>query len=133
MKALTTRILGLATGILASFGLDPAETVKKFENRQLEQLMEKQIPDVEARLEADLDFDAAKRNPDLSRQWIRSAIYLLIKESLNLPQGGNLVADLLRDHYDDQIVFDVQRHFPSLESPTRALEMIVESLTDQIF
>ena len=89
----------------AGVSLDPNELGKE----KLKAKFAKVSPNVVARLEKDGHTPKEDSDSDEEkRQLIRSAEYLLWKETfqsiLGKPEGSNLIADRIRDRHDDKVV-----------------------------
>lgn len=130
----TNPLLALIQPLLGALGIDPAKLANRLGREQLQRRMERGIPAVARDLTAHgLTPAQVVGDAALSRQMVRSAMYSLFKRAVALPKGGNVVADLLRDHYDDRICHRVIPWLASEQTVEEALALIVREVTEQIF
>lgn len=120
--------------LLKAVGLNPERQARKFSRGQVEARFVAALPAVLARLEKDgLTPDLKAVDPRAERQFIRSTMYLLLKQSWPLRQGASLAGDFLRDQYDDAVVESASAEIEPSTSTLAAVTVIANHLLDRMF
>lgn len=127
-------ILTLLLPLLKTLEIDPASLANRLGRDQFTRRMERGIPAAVRNLQAH-GLTPAKTHRDAvaQRQMVRSGLYLLFKRGLAMKVGGNVLADGLRDHYDDACVSRVLPQLTATQTTEEALGIIVREVVEQIF
>jgi hypothetical protein len=138
----TTQIQGWLKNLLPllkTLGIDPQKFLSKWERDTVGPLLEKGVPAVVARLTKDGITPALKAaTPAGERLFIRSALYLLLKEAFRqLPMIPAFVlphlADAFRDPVGDKIVTTVGPQMDASTPTAAAVRLILAAYVEQVF
>lgn len=129
-------ILQKVLPVLKALGIDPQAFASKWERDQLKARLDPGVPAVVARLDKDgMGKLLTDGRADSQRQYIRAALYLLLKEALKkiVPlQVAPHLADALRDAVDGKVVHLVQPQLGTLTTPQAVVRAIEAAYIEQV-
>lgn len=122
--------------VLRMLGLDPAKIANKLSRDKIGALLEANVAKTARRLTGDGWTPAVKASePEAERQLIRAALYLTLKHALGafVPKGANVLADVVRDQHDEDVVALVAPQLTTEHTTEDLVRMVNAALIERMF